>query len=236
MNAFPAAVSFDVGGTLIEPWPSVGHVYAAMAQRWCGEAPDAAAVNRRFHAAWASRGTGFDYSRAAWAELVAATLRGLSPVAESPEFFVALYNHFAGPDPWWVFPDVIPALRMLQGRGVRLAVVSNWDPRLRPLLRALKLADYFEVIVVSGEVGWHKPDARLFEYAAERLGLPPDRILHVGDSEEADVRGALRAGWQVAWLARSGVSDGEPGVAVIRSLHELGKWGSPRNPLLNSTA
>jgi putative hydrolase of the HAD superfamily len=176
VNAQPLAVSFDAGGTLLEPWPSVGHAYAAVARRWCGVAPDVAAINRRFQAAWAARGAAFDYSRAAWAGLVATVMRGLSPCAEGPGFFAALYDHFAGPEPWRVFPDVVPTLTALRRRGLRLAVVSNWDARLRPLLAALGLAEFFEVIVVSGEVGWHKPDPRLFDHAAGQLGLPPDRI------------------------------------------------------------
>lgn len=231
MSAQPWAVSFDVGGTLLEPWPSVGHAYAAVARRWCGVAPDVGAINRRFRAAWAARGAAFDYSRAAWAGLVAAVLRGLSPCAEDPGFFAALYDHFAGPEPWRVFPDVLPALTALRRQGLRLAVVSNWDPRLRRLLAALGLAACFEVIVVSGEVGWHKPDTRLFDHAAGQLGVPPDRILHVGDSVEEDVRGAGRAGWRAVWLARNGPAAGAAEVPVIRSLAELeagfGPAGAP---------
>lgn len=230
MSAHPLAVSFDVGGTLIEPWPSVGHAYAAVARRRCGMAPDPATINRRFQAAWAVRGAAFDYSRAAWAGLVAAVMRGLGPGAEDPGFFAALYDHFAGPEPWRVFPDVVPALTALRRKGRRLAVVSNWDTRLRPLLAALGLAEFFEVIVVSGEVGWQKPDPRLFDHAARQLGLPPDRILHVGDSLEEDVRGAGRNGWSAVWLARNGLTAGAAGVPVIRSLAGLEAWtvaGSP---------
>jgi len=236
VNARPLAVSFDVGGTLLEPWPSVGHAYAAMARRWCGVAPDAVAINRRFQAAWAARGAAFDYSRTAWAGLVATVLRGLSPCAEDPGFFAALYDHFAGPEPWRVFPDVFPALQALRRRGLRLAVVSNWDGRLRPLLAALGLAEFFEVIVVSGEVGWHKPDARLFDHAAGQLGLPPNRILHVGDSLEEDVRGAGRAGWQAVWLARNGLTVGAAGVPVIHSLAGLEAWTGAGGPCRNSPA
>lgn len=230
MSARPLAVSFDVGGTLIEPWPSVGHAYAAVARRWCGGAPEPATINRRFHAAWAARSAAFDYSRAAWAGLVAAVMRGLCPGAEDLGFFAALYDHFAGPEPWRVFPDVVPALTALRRKGRRLAVVSNWDTRLRPLLAALGLAEFFEVIVVSGEVGWHKPDPRLFDHAARQLGLPPDRMLHVGDSVEEDVRGAGRAGWSAVWLARNGLPAGAAGVPVIRSLAGLEAWTGVGGP------
>lgn len=221
MSARAVAVTFDVGGTLLAPRPSVGHVYAAMVARWDGAAPDPERVNRRFHAAWAARGAAFDYSRVAWAALVRETLRGVTPCAEDPAFFAALYEHFAGPEPWGVFPDVVPALEALRRGGYRLAVLSNWDPRLRPLLQALRLADFFEVLVISGEVGWHKPDPRLFAHTARLLGLPPRRILHVGDSWEEDVGGARRAGWQAAWLARNAPVPGAPGREAVPSLRAL---------------
>src|SRR5437773_3154259 len=72
------AVTFDVGGTLIEPWPSVGEVYAAVAAPFglAGVAPEA--LNRQFAQAWTAR-EHFDYSRHAWQELVRQTFAGLAP-------------------------------------------------------------------------------------------------------------------------------------------------------------
>jgi putative hydrolase of the HAD superfamily len=178
-------------------------------------------INRRFHAAWAARGAAFDYSREAWAALVHETLQGVTPCAGDPAFFAVLYEHFAGPEPWQVYPDVRPALETLRRRGCRLAVLSNWDPRLRPLLQALKLADFFEALFISAEVGWHKPDPRLFAHAARRLGLRPDQMLHVGDSGTEDVGGARAAGWPVVWLTRDGAAPRHAAVPVVHSLTEL---------------
>ena len=62
------AVTFDVGGTLIQPWPSVGHVYAEVAALHGYRALDAEQLNRRFAAAWRQR-TNFAYARADWAAL-----------------------------------------------------------------------------------------------------------------------------------------------------------------------
>lgn len=57
-----------------------------------------------------------------------------------------------------------------------------------------------EAFLISEEVGFMKPDRRLFEHAAAVAGVPPGEILYVGDSYNSDVRGALGAGWQVAWF------------------------------------
>ena len=197
-----AAVSFDVGGTLIEPWPSVGAVYARVA-RQCGAGPvDPAALDARFAAVWRARSPDFPYTRKAWAELVSAVFDGLDPIGRSPEFFDRLYAHFATAIPWRIFPEVRAVLAALRERGLRLAVVSNWDERLPGLLRSLGLAGAFDVTVVSGELGCHKPAPAIFAEAASRLDVPPIRLLHVGDDPVADVQGARQAGLRAVWLRR----------------------------------
>ena len=99
------------------------------------------------------------------------------------------------------------ALDRLAARGVALAVVSNWDERLPRLLAALGLAERFAAIVVSAEVGVEKPHRRIFEIAAERLGVAPGRIVHVGDRRLEDVEGAEAAGLRALWLDRGGGGD-----------------------------
>jgi putative hydrolase of the HAD superfamily len=64
------------------------------------------------------------------------------------------------------------------------------------------LAPYFEAIVISAELRFHKPDRAIFEHAANALQTPPGRILHVGDSLEEDFVGAQAAGFQAAFLER----------------------------------
>jgi dihydrofolate synthase/folylpolyglutamate synthase len=208
------AVTFDVGGTLIEPWPSVGHVYTEIAKRHGVEA-SASELNRQFAAAWKAK-KNFGYSMAEWSDLVTQTFAGLAPRA-SKELFSDLYRHFATPAPWRVFDDVVPCLRRLREHGFRLGVISNWDERLRPLLHALELDKYFDTVVVSAEAGSHKPDARIFETAAALLGESAENILHVGDSAREDFDGAIRAGFRAVLLRRGaeGTQD------VITSLEEL---------------
>jgi putative hydrolase of the HAD superfamily len=211
------AVTFDVGGTLLEVWPSVGHVYAQVAARHGVEGISAGLLNRRFAAAWRAS-KGFSHSRAAWARLVDATFRGLTDRSPSQTFFGELYACFATPDAWRVFDDVVPALEALTARGFRLGVISNWDERLRPLLGELKLARYFEAIVISREVGVAKPSRAIFERAARALRLPPEAILHVGDDVSLDVRAARAAGLAALPLRRRA---GAANAGQIKSLCEL---------------
>jgi HAD superfamily hydrolase (TIGR01509 family) len=80
------------------------------------------------------------------------------------------------------------------------------------------LAARFEVIVVSCELNSAKPAREMFERAATLFKLPPEEILHVGDSLAADVRGAQEAGFRAVQLERDAeaLHDGQ-----IRSLLDL---------------
>ncbi len=91
-------------------------------------------------------------------------------------------------------PEAIPVLAALRSR-VPLALVSNFDhpPHVLRVLRETGLSEYLETVVISGEVGFKKPDPRIFSIALEELGLRPERVVYVGDALE-DVRGATLAG------------------------------------------
>jgi putative hydrolase of the HAD superfamily len=211
------AVTFDVGGTLIHVWPSVGHVYAEVAARHGVNGLSPALLDRRFAAAWRAAKQ-FSHSRSDWAGLVDATFRGLTDRPPSRTFFAELYVRFATPAAWRIFEDVVPTLKALAARGLKLGVISNWDERLRPLLKRLRLAPYFAVMVVSREVGCSKPSGAIFGHAVRKLGLPPEAVLHVGDDRSMDVRGARAAGLSALLLNRTArvVRAGQ-----IKSLREL---------------
>lgn len=216
------AVTFDAGGTLIEPWPSVGHVYAEVAARHGVKGLSAALLNRRFAAAWRGA-TRFSYSRSDWAELVDTVFEGLADQPPSRTFFRELYDRFAEADAWRVFEDVAPTLEALAGRGLKLGVVSNWDRRLRPLLERLDLARHFAAIVVSREVGCSKPSPAIFAHAARKLRLPPEAILHVGDDRSVDLRGARKAGLSALLLDRKAKARRARQIKSLRELCGLGE-------------
>ena len=207
------AITFDAAGTLLEPWPSVGAVYGRVAEE-CGIGPVSVdALNRQFARAWKVK-KNFDYSRRAWRRIVDQTFAGLAHT--KPAFFDHLYDEFALPQCWRVHDDVAPALERCRARGLKLGIISNWDERLRSLLERMGLAPYLDAIVISIEVGHHKPEPKIFQRAAELLQLSPERILHVGDSIDEDLRGAEVAGFQSMLLDRNGRDS-----SAIKSLAEL---------------
>lgn len=201
---------------MIHPWPSVGHVYASAAFRHNERSLDASELNHRFIKAWRNR-IDFDYSYEAWGRLVDATFTGLLTKPPSETFFPDLYRAFAKPENWRLYSDVIPTLEELASRGIPLAIVSNWDERLRPLLNALNLGGYFQSMLISCEIYFLKPSNVIFDHALRSLGVPAESVLHVGDSVSEDVSGARAAGFQAVLIDRLGTQ--EPG--RITSLDDL---------------
>ncbi|MBX5474032.1 MAG: HAD-IA family hydrolase [Thermoleophilia bacterium] len=90
-------------------------------------------------------------------------------------------------------PGAAEACRRLAERGLRLAVVSNWDVGLHEHLARLELAPLLDVVVTSAEAGAPKPEPSVWTLALGRLGVEPGRAVHVGDSE-ADAEGARAVG------------------------------------------
>jgi len=194
------AVTFDAGGTLIEPWPSVGAIYAEVAAEF-GFSCEAERLTAGFFNAWHSRSS-FAYSRAEWFEVVQHSFRESCDV--STKMFDVIYERFSESRCWRIYDDVLPALEQLKARNLRLAVISNWDDRLVPLLQSLDLANHFEAIFPSALVGAHKPSPKIFYHAAACLEIAPAEILHIGDSQNEDILGALAAGFQARRIRRSG--------------------------------
>ncbi|WP_245681913.1 HAD family hydrolase [Actinomadura kijaniata] len=117
---------------------------------------------------------------------------------------------------WRLFPDVGPALAALRRAGTRLGVVTNGDPaQQRAKLERLGLDAALSCVVISGEVGAAKPDPEIFRIACARLGLPPERVTHVGDRLDVDALAAESAGLRGVWLDRSGRA-APPGLTVER--------------------
>ena len=117
------------------------------------------------------------------------------------------------------FPDVAPAFHDLRGRGLRLAVASNWDCSLPNWLARTGLGELVDGVASSAVVGAAKPAPDVFLEALRLAGVRPEEALHVGDSLENDVEGARSAGIRPLLLVRHG--EAPAGVEAVRSLLEV---------------
>ncbi len=124
----------------------------------------------------------------------------------SPETFDALfadlYEHFAQPHAWALYPDVLPALDQLRAHAP-LHILSNFDRRLHRVLSGHHILEKFDSVILSSEVGASKPHPRIFRAALTAAGSPPPATcLHVGDDPRLDHQGALTAGLQAVLVNR----------------------------------
>lgn len=118
-----------------------------------------------------------------------------------------------------LYEDVLPCLDELDRRGIKKAVISNWDYSLHKVLRALGLYDRFDLIVASLEEGFEKPDPRIFLQSLGKLGVEPAHALHVGDDPVDDLQGARNVGMRALLIDRKLDSPSPPYLASLRDLH-----------------
>ena len=83
-----------------------------------------------------------------------------------------------------------------------LAVISNFDGRLRVILEHLAVSKFFSHVFLSSELGADKPDAEIYRRALRLSGASPNETLHVGDDPERDWEGATAAGLSIFRLER----------------------------------
>jgi putative hydrolase of the HAD superfamily len=206
-------VFFDVGGTLIHPYPSFTARLAHVCQEFGlpvtpeqTEAAEAAVWARIAQRADAGRGFSLstDRSREFWLWVYEVFLEELGYAraahGELPELL--LYT-FTRPETYRLYADVRPVIQKLRRAGLTLGVISNWEGWLERLMTELGIYGHFQSIAVSGLVGVEKPDPGIFLHALQATGVRPENAIHVGDNPRDDVEGAEAVGIRGVLLDRS---------------------------------
>jgi putative hydrolase of the HAD superfamily len=195
----PDVAFLDLGDTLVRAHPSWAEVYASTFSEFGIEVarPD---FERAFVEAFDEEDNEGPFEASAEAsyqrlkQLDSRVFAKLGYPDLPDAFFRRVEAAFSAATSWWVFPDVLPALRALRADGIRLGVISNWSWQAPELLHDLELARHFEAMVISARVGYLKPHRGIFDHALSVMRTEPARALHVGDSLRADVGGARAAG------------------------------------------
>ncbi len=222
------AIFFDALGTLFYLTKTVGDHYAAVGAE-IGLKLDADKLDRAFVSAGnhmpqrpAIDGPRENDDKHWWRELVDLVLDQAAPSLskfDRDNFFEIAYEHFGEADVWELYPEVPGVLEQLQPR-FQLAVISNFDGRLRFILRHLGISRFFTHIFISSEIGADKPDPEIFRRALKLIDLKSNEVLHVGDDPQRDWEAASAAGLSIFRLDRP-----------KNSLRDLLNWvGRDSNP------
>lgn len=221
---------FDVGNTLLSCDPSPAEIYAeALSRRGREVTPEQ--VEPVFAGAWAQfqeqSPPGIDRygshpggERMWWGAFLREVLAKLDHDASWEPLLDELYTSFSRPEAWKLYPETQSTLQESRRRGLRLAVISNWDRRLPEILDGLGLTSFFDTISVSSIEGAEKPAAAIFERTLERIGVRPGEAIHVGDSPLEDYDGSQGVGMVPVLIDRPGAFAGN-GYRTISSLDEV---------------
>jgi putative hydrolase of the HAD superfamily len=223
------AITFDAAGTLIRVAEPVADIYARLAREHGAElSPEA--LDAGFRKVFADMPPmAFDERDPAvlircerdwWRNLVARVIQQAGHVAAFDAYFDALFDYYADGHAWRAYPEAHAALQSARQRGLRIAVVSNFDSRLPPILRTLGLEHQLDAVVYSTGCGAAKPDPRIFEHALQALDTPAEAALHVGDNLQADYHGAVAAGMRALHLQRR-AGAAASAIPTIRHLGEI---------------
>jgi putative hydrolase of the HAD superfamily len=204
------AIFFDAAGTLFFLTKTVGDHYAYVG-REVGLDLDAQGLDRAFYVAWqqmpprqAIYGPRENDDKGWWRKLVGRVFDHVAPSLselDRDNFFEVAYEHFAEAGVWDLYPEVPSVLEELYPR-FQLAVISNFDGRLRFILQHLGVSKYFPHVFISSELGADKPDPEIFQRSLKLMHLAPNEVVHVGDDPERDWKAAEAAGLSVFQLDR----------------------------------
>jgi len=206
----PKAIFFDAAGTLFFLPRGVGYHYALVANE-LGLKWDSRDLDRAFNNAWngmpprgPSDGPRENDDKDWWGHLVDLVINQVAPELnelDRDNFFEIAYEHFAESGVWELYPEVLEVLENLAPR-FKLAIVSNFDGRLRMILEQLGVSKFFSQVFVSSELGADKPDPEIFRRALAVINFQANEVLHVGDDPERDWRAAADAGLSLFKLER----------------------------------
>jgi putative hydrolase of the HAD superfamily len=123
-------------------------------------------------------------------------------------------------DSWQLYPDVIPLLERY--KDTPKGIISNGDgDQQRQKLTRTGIDHYFDVVVISSDIGVSKPDPKIFEHAAGQAGKPPSQCWYVGDKVDTDAKAAKDAGFVGVWVNRKFIDEKKEPVPEVISLNDL---------------
>ena len=123
---------------------------------------------------------------------------------------------------WVLFDDAKEVLESLKKR-YKLAIVSNGDSdQQRKKIEVTGLDKYFSDIVISGEVGFSKPEKEIFEIACKMLNVNKKNAVMIGDKYKVDIEGSINAGMNGIWVNRK--LENQNYKYQIKELKELEKY------------
>lgn len=224
-------IFFDAADTLFYIENGLGHTYAEFAGKY-GASPDPGEIKRAFSQAFSSAsplafGDVSEEERKIlekewWRSIVEDVYSEIGMFDEFDAHFDELFEVFRG-GAWTLFPETVDVLASLKEKGYNLGIISNFDSRVYDVMKKLRIYDYFDIFVISSEVGHAKPAIGIFSVALERAGRESREVIHIGDDLCNDFHGARALGIRALLLDRDGNYASVRGMDRIADLRAIEK-------------
>ncbi|KAF8806424.1 HAD-like protein [Phlegmacium glaucopus] len=243
-------ITFDALHTIITPRHPIHVQYSQVFAPFLGVLPPESIKNSFTKALKQVQAEHPSYDKGAkqwWSDVIRRTAIGAGASRHAldknlSDIVETLMVRFSSKEGYKAFDDAISTIRDLHDQqGIRTAIVSNGDNRIRKVLKDLSFPDSLQPVVLSEEEGIEKPSGRIFMKALELVNgdlrtestIRPEECLHIGDELICDYNGAVAAGFNALLLRREGpdghhehkeMDEDISRVSVIHNLSDVISW------------
>lgn len=205
MNKKNFIVFFDAGHTLIHTKKSVAKIYSEFGSKF-GTYIKPSIIHKSLKIAWHDMinekletnslryGINNESARRWWGEFIKRVFLYVDYKGDIDSLCDELYNYFSLAELWTLYEDTLSTINSLRKKGYKTGIISNWDIRLENIIKELNIEKLFDYIFISCNVGYEKPDRRIFDFALKTSGFKPSEAFHIGDSLKEDIIGAKNCG------------------------------------------
>ena len=201
MTKKPSAIFFDAVGTLLKPATPVDETYHLYGLKH-GSAISKDSIRNRFYESFKKEelkdvsldcktNEAREFER--WESIVSECFPDLKNTAP---LFNDLFKYYSNPSAWELYPGTIPVLKHLENIGINWGIASNFDLRLKSIVKSKPELCNCKWLIISSLIGYKKPSNHFFEHLKTSSRISFDKILMVGDSPENDIQPAKELGMQ----------------------------------------
>lgn len=197
----PSAIFFDAVGTLLKPATPVDETYHFYGNKH-GSCISKDSIRNRFYESFKKEelkdvsldcktNEAREFER--WESIVSECFPDLKSTAL---LFNDLFNYYSNPSAWELYLGTIPILKHLENIGINWGIASNFDLRLKSIVKSKVELSNCKWLIISSLVGYKKPSKHFFDHLQKSSGVSYERLLMVGDSPENDIQPAKELGMQ----------------------------------------
>ncbi len=197
----PSGIFFDAVGTLLKPATPVDETYHHYGLKH-GSTISKDSIRNRFYESFKNeelKDANLDCKTTEareferWESIVSQCFPDLKSTAL---LFKDLFQHYAQPNAWDLYPGTIPVLKFLENAEISWGIASNFDLRLQSIVKSKPELCNVKWLIISSLIGYKKPSNHFFEHLKTSSRISFDKILMVGDSPENDIHPAKELGIQ----------------------------------------